>query len=309
MVQRVWILNWENITYDKDFSAYFFALADPWVYEWLQVQSWKVLPWRAIIAITRANGERVAVYYENTEEVQIDTSGTKKVFISFEEEKLNFWQNNAEDWTWIASINIAENFPSKNYFALATITNWNIRDNRIWAKIKQQILNSTWIYKKDEVYNKSEAENKFVDFTSDQTINWNKTFNWVVKLWQKTDTVNNKNILFWSRYLISNIPHVSWWHKFQIVWWDMVGNPENAEVDGWWWLFFWSNTKKYLEMINNEVIIGSEWQSIKTNSAQWSSWNSLTRRDFVELEIERKVQQAINGISWRSARIDTYLYG
>ena len=121
-MQRVWILNGNNISQDKDFGAFFLSIAQPWVFDGLNVESGVVRSWRAIIECTRSNGDTIAVVFENTDDVAISTSWTKKVFIEVTQSKIDDGSANQEDWTGIASIKTATSYPSSNYIPLASIS-------------------------------------------------------------------------------------------------------------------------------------------------------------------------------------------
>lgn len=281
MVQRVWILNGENITYDKDFAAYFFSLAETWVYEWLEVQSWRILQGKAIITITRTNWEKAAIFFENTESIQIDTSWNKKIFISFDEQKINFWQSNNEDGTWIANITSAPNYPTKNFLPLASITNWQITDERIWVTLRDDLI---WrkIYKKNEVYTKDEADWRFVNITWDEEITWIKTFKEILKIisqnWSASALFRNETV-----------------NKDYSIW-----------VNNGWEFFLWHNWKNYFKSKDDWFEFGVQLTTTQTTPL-WD--HSLVTKWYVGLEIDKKIQQAINWLSGRSSRIDTYLYG
>ena len=79
-MQRVALLNWENINQDYDLAKIFKSLASSWVVEWLEVQSWKVTSGYWFIDVTR-DSETFPVLFQNTADLVIDTTWTKKVFI------------------------------------------------------------------------------------------------------------------------------------------------------------------------------------------------------------------------------------
>lgn len=154
-MQRAWIINGENITQDKDLSNYFLSLAYVGVFEWLLVEEDIVWVWKSIIECTRTNGEKVAVSFENTEAVVIDTSWTTKVYIEVNQAKLDDWSNNSEDWTGIAEIKTGASYPSGNYTKLASVTTWDITDERTF--IKHKWLNVSWSMNFDKSSNIASA--------------------------------------------------------------------------------------------------------------------------------------------------------
>lgn len=134
MAQRVGLLNGTNITYDKDLTAGLLAILNQWVIEGLGITgTWasaEVLPWKALIECIRTNGEKVMVFFENTANVAVDLTGTKKVYILVDQGKLDDGSSNAEDGTGIASIQTSASYPSWNYLPLASISGGVITDER-----------------------------------------------------------------------------------------------------------------------------------------------------------------------------------
>lgn len=183
-MERIWILNWTNITQDKDFAMYYFALANAWILEWLNVTANTVAPWKAIIKWTRTNGEEVAIAYENTANVTIDTSWTTKVFIKIDQAKLDDWSANLEDWTGVATIQTGASYPAWNYVALASVTTWTITDARVLS-----LLKTSWL-------------------TQDFDTSWNMTANaffgdWSNLTWLSAEVESTSlNLMLWSTWTV-----------------------------------------------------------------------------------------------------------
>ena len=70
------------------------------------------------------------VFFENTANVVVDLTGTKKVYILVDQGKLDDGSSNAEDGTGIGSIQTGASWPASNYIPLASITGGVITDAR-----------------------------------------------------------------------------------------------------------------------------------------------------------------------------------
>ena len=134
---RTKLLAWRNINTDSDFSKYIETVSNPWVIEWLEVVSWKVKVWKAWVLAERTNWETIQVLVENINEVSIDTSWTWCVIISIPQNMIDDWSLINEDWTNVATIEVVENLPTKNYLELAQLDSWVITD-------KRNILKKVW---------------------------------------------------------------------------------------------------------------------------------------------------------------------
>lgn len=128
-MERVALLNGENINQDYDLSKILESIITPWVVEWLMVTTNQVSAWFAFVPVTRWS-VTFNVMYENTTNLTIDTTLTKKVWIAINQTKVNDWSTNNIDWTWIWSIVTWASYPASNYIPLASITAWVITDER-----------------------------------------------------------------------------------------------------------------------------------------------------------------------------------
>lgn len=137
-MQRVALINGENINQDYDFSKILESLATPWVVKWLEVQTGKVTAWYGFIEVER-NGTSFFVLFENTENLTIDTSGTKKVFIEINRSNINDWSSNNSDWTGIWEIKTASSYPTSNFIKLASISWWVITDDRVFIDLRTEL--------------------------------------------------------------------------------------------------------------------------------------------------------------------------
>lgn len=163
-MQRTAFINGSGIAYDKDYSLTARTIITPWVIEGLEVQNGKVTPGIAFIEVTRTATtpqEKVYVIFENTTEIDINTTGTKKIFVKVPQENINdpMYNQSSED---IATIETAEEYPSENYLPLASITTWTISDERPEIEIKGKIRRDLPI--NTIVYVNAEGDESFVQF-------------------------------------------------------------------------------------------------------------------------------------------------
>lgn len=133
-MQRVGLLNWDNITYDKDFTAGLLASLTAGVISWFGITGSgagaSIQAGKALIECTRSNGEKILVFFENTTDVATDMSGTKKVYILVNQAKIDDGSGNAEDGTGIASIQTGASYPAGNYIPLYSIASGTPTDAR-----------------------------------------------------------------------------------------------------------------------------------------------------------------------------------
>lgn len=92
--------------------------------------------------VTRANGDQVLVHYENTTAVQINMTGTKKVYIEVTQSSIDDGINNAENGVGIAQIKTGTDYPVSNYLPLYSVTSGTVTDARhaIKSKVMRQGL-------------------------------------------------------------------------------------------------------------------------------------------------------------------------
>jgi len=139
-MQRVWILNGNNINYDKDFTAWFLATIQQGIIEGFSI-SWsgasaEILPWKALIKCTRSNWDTFLATFENTENVAVDMSGTKKVYIVIDQDKIDDGTLNNENGTWLWEITTdPSTYPSLNFVALYDIISDVVWDDRVAIKL------------------------------------------------------------------------------------------------------------------------------------------------------------------------------
>lgn len=256
-MQRIGLLNWNNITYDKDNTAGLLASMTAWVIEWFGTSwSWattNVQSWKAFIECTRTNWEKVMVYFENTADVVVDFTGTKKVYIAVDQAKLDDWSNNAEDGTWVASIQTGASYPTKNFIALASITSGVIVDEREFIKFKlSKFTNLSQFYSNVQMF---WLDDQYLNFWSPdpntKQIDSYKDWDWFKRLifnWWAI-TINSD----WSVIIPSFAPDISWLtEKITPSWNDffILSDSQN------WWI----NKKiRYSNFMYSPFWDGSDW--------------------------------------------------
>lgn len=266
-MQRVWLLNWNNITYDKDFTAWFVALLNQFVASWFWV-SWtwasaEILPWKALIECTRSNGEKIMSFFENTENVPVDMTGTKKIYIEVTQAKIDDWSLNAEDGTGIAIIKTGASYPENNYMPLYSIVSWIVTNEMPTMTIKS--VNVDWKIIQDKWSDIASAST--VDLTS---ATWNTvhvtgttsiTSFWNVQAWAIF------NIIFdWSLELTHNATSLMLptWANIQTLAWDSM-----IIVSEWSW-----NWKVVLYQRYNWSPLVST--TVASTISSWTAWENIT---------------------------------
>lgn len=128
-MQRVALLNGSTINQDYDWSALWVALIDGWVYEWLGLSnvSWnnrKVTPWKALVKVTRTNGQRILVHYENTADFTFTSAWPFKVWIEIDQSNIDNPLLNPANGSGIGTIAYDTSYPAGNYISLGEV-NWS----------------------------------------------------------------------------------------------------------------------------------------------------------------------------------------
>lgn len=172
-MQRVALLNGENINQDYDLWKILKTLINPWVVEGLQVLTNQVSIWYAFISVTR-NWETFPVLFQNSSILTIDTSWTKKVYIELNQSKIDDGISNLENWTWIWEIKTWSTYPTTNpYISLAEISSWVITDTRSFISLKW--IKRKWLWNSKILYTDSSWNESELLIGSDWTVlsvNW-----------------------------------------------------------------------------------------------------------------------------------------
>ena len=127
MAVRTALLTSRNINLDTDFSKYIETVSEPGVITGFAVTSSSVATGQARVPCERTNGETIYAFVQNFNSVSI--SGDGYVIISIPQNIIDNGGGN-EDGTGIATIEVVNSLPAKNYLLLATITSGDVEDNR-----------------------------------------------------------------------------------------------------------------------------------------------------------------------------------
>lgn len=127
MAVRTALLTSRNINLDTDFSKYIETVSEPGVITGFAVTSSSVATGQARVPCERTNGETIYAFVQNFNSVSI--SGDGYVIISIPQNIIDNGGGN-EDGTGIATIEVVNELPTKNYLLLATIESGTVTDNR-----------------------------------------------------------------------------------------------------------------------------------------------------------------------------------
>ena len=127
MAVRTALLTSRNINLDTDFSKYIETVSEPGVITGLAVTASAVGTGQAWVPCERTNGETIYAFVQNFNSVAI--SGDGYVIISIPQNIVDNGGGN-EDGTGIATIEVVNELPAKNYLQLATISSGTVTDTR-----------------------------------------------------------------------------------------------------------------------------------------------------------------------------------
>lgn len=241
-MQRVSLLNGTNKNYDFDFSRLIDSISTPWIISWLEVQVWKINPWKAFVEVDRA-WNKFYILYENIEEIIIDTSLTKKIFIEITQANIDDWSVNNPDGSWIWEIKIGDNYPAKNFLKLASINAWIITDERELIKLNENILNQSDLWNVTKMWNIFNWESSLVKLESDWKL---PILDWSKLTWLKTETpALEENFIAWEDLNASELFYIA------------------------------SDSKAYKTDINDVLKINFAWIT-KANVISWDTFKWIT---------------------------------
>lgn len=263
---RCWNLNWNNITYDFDFTNLVYWFFNQWIISGFWVTSWAVWVWNAILYATRTNWEIVAISIQNTTSLSIDTTWTKKVYLTINQTKLDDGSWNNIDWSWIVSVSTWASYPSSNFIKLASISSWVITDEREFISLKTNNINwnlnfiNSWVPQLNWV--------------------WLNVANWLLKLnssWKVDSGLFDVSLNIWS------LGENTWpgWSFFSILF-DWVNNvkvsllnlvkgllptnlSENTAPTSWFFVTLFNGTSNIKTTLANLV----KWLWYATPTTQW----------------------------------------
>ena len=127
MAVRTALLTSRNINLDTDFSKYIESVSTAGVITGFQVTASNVATGQAWVPCIRTNLETIYAFVQNYNSISI--SGDGYVIISIPQQIIDNWGGN-EDGTGIATVEVVDTLPTKNYLLLATITGGVVEDNR-----------------------------------------------------------------------------------------------------------------------------------------------------------------------------------
>jgi hypothetical protein len=146
MAQITKLLNGNAKNNDSDIQALAkLVLEEASVMNGLEVTTNLVGSGKCFLPVTRTGDENnpFFVLFELSSDLVIDTSGTKKVFISIPQANIdNSALNTEQDGTGVASVQTAASYPADNYIPLASITSGVITDERVMATLKESLYSA-----------------------------------------------------------------------------------------------------------------------------------------------------------------------
>lgn len=137
-MQIVGFLNGKNKNYDYQLTAANRSIMTGGVLgaSDLLVTSGNVAAGSALIEVTRSNGQKALVHYENTADFPIVTTGTGKIYVLVDQAKIDDGSSNSPDGTGIATIASGASYPAGNFIPLASVTSGVITDERATISLR-----------------------------------------------------------------------------------------------------------------------------------------------------------------------------
>jgi hypothetical protein len=139
---RVALLNGCKHNYDHDITKLIGSLINgDCVVTGLEVTTWQVSAWYGFLeAIRTATGDSAFVLVSLTEDnTSIDTSGTKKVWITLDQDLIDDASLISENQDNVASLQTGISYPSTPHIKLASISSGTITDERVFISLKQWV--------------------------------------------------------------------------------------------------------------------------------------------------------------------------
>jgi len=163
---RVALLNWKNKNYDRDFSKILEAIAGPGVISWFDIVEGMLQPGKWFIEVTRVDLDTFYCYVENTTEVAVDVTGTKKVWLEVKQANIDDGTLNSPDGSWIVELKTGASYPADNFLKIASVTSGTVTDEREYLSISESKIPFTkWIKDLSDVYNFTDPTvKKFIVF-------------------------------------------------------------------------------------------------------------------------------------------------
>lgn len=150
---RVALLNGCKHNYDHDITKLISPLINGnCVVSWLEVTAGTVSAWYWFLeAVRKATGDSAYILVSLTEDdTGIDTSWTTKIWIEFDQTKIDDSTLINENQDNVASLQTGSDYPSTPHIKLASTASWTITDEREFISLKQGVNKSltetiTWL--------------------------------------------------------------------------------------------------------------------------------------------------------------------
>lgn len=239
-MQRVWLINWKNITNDSDLTTPILASMTQGIIEGFGIVNGYLQQWKAVIKCRRTNWPELMAIFESDELLSIPSAGNKSIYIQIDQTKIDNGSNNNSDWSWIWSIVIADSFPitEYNWIELYSVVDWTPIDER---KGPKSLLETRKLYENEwlSYFNWQPAPvvvpvelNSIIQYTVDNS----ELNSWaiVIKVDNKNISIVNNSIKNWlikptnslsyiaKNWLILNETWRQWWfsgiHVFSTDW-------------------------------------------------------------------------------------------
>lgn len=264
---RVALLNGTNRNKDKDVSKIIESIINTGTVKGLNIVWWAIQPWYWFIEVTRSNGEVFNCLVDVTEAIDVDVSGTKKVWIEVKQANINDGSSNNPTWEGIAEVKTGASYPSTNFLKVASITSWVVTDDRKLVTVRSDIMN--------EVLN-TYASISYVDSAIASAWAITKLTENTFVLWQAVvkddmlfveDMISFSQITWWTSIWENNSRKRVW---FPVIWNWVAINSLPLKLKNIWnaWTQLWVR------------IENMDWSLVNPNAQLVLDWNKISKTEF-----------------------------